>query len=303
MGEGRESALGIRFWGVRGSYPVPGPSTVLFGGNTPCVEIRVGQRLFIVDAGTGIVPLGRTLCGAMPSRIDILFSHLHLDHVLGLAFFAPAFSPLTRIVTHCGNLDGQSAEEPLGRLFSPPLFPVSLDGFTASFEHRGFRSGETLRFEDGIQVSTLPLKHPAGATAYRFDHGGRSICYVSDVEHSAPWPPAALVAFVAGADLVVFDAMFTEGEYPRCRGWGHSTLESGLALCEAAGARAIAAFHHNTCHDDATLLAREAELAARRPGSFFAREGQSLTFDPVAASPKADPPALEADLATAGAAR
>ena len=276
------SALSIKFWGVRGSFPVPGPEAALFGGNTPCVEIRVGQRLFIVDAGTGIVGLGKSLCAAMPSRIDLLFSHLHLDHVLGLAFFAPAFSPLSRIVTHCGNLDGQSAQEPLDRLFSPPLFPVSLDGFLADFDHRGFHSGETLRFDEGIEVSTLPLKHPAGSTAYRFDHGGRSICYVSDVEHSHPWPPAPLVAFVERADLVVFDAMYTEGEYPRCQGWGHSTLDCGIALCDAAGVGAIAAFHHNTCHDDATLLVRDAELAARRPGSFFAREGQSLSFASLA---------------------
>ena len=282
MGAERD-ALSIRFWGVRGSLPVPGPGTVLFGGNTPCVEIRVGQRLFIVDAGSGIVGLGKSLRAAMPSRIDLLFSHLHLDHVLGLAFFAPAFSPLAHIVTHCGNLDGASAQEPLDRLFSPPLFPVSLDGLPATIEHRGFHAGEPIRFEDGVTVATLPIKHPSGATAYRFDHGGRSIAYVSDVEHSDPWPPAPLVAFLNGADLVVFDAMYTEGEYPKCEGWGHSTLDNGVALCDAAGVGAMAAFHHNPGHDDDTLLAREAALIARRPGSFFAREGQTVSFQPLAA--------------------
>lgn len=255
-----------------------GAAHVAFGGHTPCVEIRLGERLFVIDAGTGIIPLGKAIAADAPETVDILFSHLHLDHVTGLSFFAPAFGPKRTIRTWCGNLGGESAAATLDRLYSPPLFPVTLDMFPARFEHRGFSSGETLRFEDGSTVRTVPLKHPSGATGYRFDHGGRAVCFVSDIEHEDPWPPPALESFVAGADLVIFDAMFSEAEYTRCKGWGHSTLEAGLRLCDKAGVKEFAAFHHNPAHDDAALQTRDAALAATRANAFLAREGMVLTY-------------------------
>ena len=137
---------------------------------------------------------------------------------------------------------------------------MRLDQLPSRFEHVGFKAGETLRFGDGHRVDTLPLKHPDGATGYRFAHGGRIVCYISDIEHGEPWPPEDLVRFVAGADLVIYDGMFSEEEYPRCRGWGHSTWEKGVALCRAADAKALAIFHLHPAHDDAFLRAAEAEM-------------------------------------------
>ena len=271
-------ALRIRFWGVRGSICAGGPECVEFGGHTPCIEVRCGERLFVVDAGTGLTALGAALGTGGPPELDLLFSHLHLDHIGGLPFFKPALLGGRLVRTYCGHLGGTSAEAALERVFSPPVFPVRLDQLPSRFEHRGFTAGEPLRFPDGLAVETHPLQHPNGATGYRFTHGGRSACYISDIEHSEPWPPADLVGFIRGADLVIYDGMFSEEEYPRCRGWGHSTWQKGVELCRAADAKALAIFHLHPAHDDAYLRAMEAELQAAMPTAFIARQGQSVAL-------------------------
>jgi phosphoribosyl 1,2-cyclic phosphodiesterase len=252
-----------------------------FGGNTPCVEVRLGTRLFIVDAGSGIAPLGAALQAEAPAKIDLLFSHLHLDHISGLPFFKPAFNPATVIDTWCGNLDGRSAEASLAKIFAPPIFPVTLQQFPASFRHHGFVAGETLHFEDGIEVRTCPLRHPSNATGFRFDHDGRAVCYISDIEHETPWPPRHLAEFVAGADLIIYDGMFSEDEYSRCVGWGHSTWMKGVELCRKAGVKAMAIFHLHPAADDDKLHAVERELKREMPTAFIARDGQTLDLGAV----------------------
>jgi phosphoribosyl 1,2-cyclic phosphodiesterase len=279
-----DEALRIHFWGVRGSVCASGPGFVEFGGHTPCVEVRCGKRLFVVDGGTGLTAFGAELGVDSPPVVDLLFSHLHLDHIGGLPFFKPAILGGRTIRTHCGHLGGASAEEALDRIFSPPLFPVRLDQLPSRFEHVGFKAGETLRFPDGFTVATHPLNHPNGATGYRFSHGGRVVCYISDIEHAEPWPPPDLAGFIAEADLVIYDGMFSEDEYPRCRGWGHSTWEKGVELCRAAGAKSLAIFHLHPAHDDDYLLRMEADLKAAMPTAFIARQGQELTLSPVSAA-------------------
>ncbi len=281
------SLPGIRvtFWGVRGSIPVAGANFQRFGGNTPCVEIRLDDRLFVIDAGSGILGLGLKLLESCPTRVDVLLSHLHLDHVMGLPFFKPALLPDREVGIYCGNLGGNTAEEALRRVFSPPIFPVTMDMFPARMEHIGFHAGETLTLSDGFRVRTCPLNHPQGATGYRFDHRGRSVTYLSDLEHLGAEPDPALVAFAAGSDLVIYDAMFSDSEYGRCIGWGHSTWTAGVALAKAAGVGRLALFHHDPRHDDATLAALEAEAAAAFPGTFAAREGGMLFFAAAEAAP------------------
>lgn len=274
----RDDALSLRFWGVRGSTPTTGPRYAAYGGHTPCVEIRLGERLFIIDAGSGIAPLGVALAETVAGRVDILFSHLHLDHIQGLPFFRPAACRLRELHLHCGNLDGATAEAALERVFSPPIFPIRLTDLLVPIIHHGFRAGDTLHFPDGIEVRTVPLNHPSGAVGYRFDHAGRSVCYLSDNEHTQPWPAPALVEFVRGADLVVYDAMFTADDYMPCKGWGHSTWEAGVELMRAAGADELAVFHHHPLRDDAALDRIEAELKAVYPRGFLARQGASYVY-------------------------
>jgi ribonuclease BN (tRNA processing enzyme) len=127
----------------------------------------------------------------------------------------------------------------------------------------------------------MPLNHPGGATGFRFDHGGRAVCYISDIEHVDPWPPEDLANFVRGADLVIYDGMFSETEYLRCKGWGHSTWQKGMALCRAASVEGLAIFHLHPQHDDTYLRKVEAEIQQQMAGAFLAREGQILSYTPV----------------------
>ena len=277
-----DDALQVKFWGVRGSVCCSGGRFQLFGGHTPCLEIRCGDRLFIVDAGTGLSALGAALGHEAPAEMDLLLSHLHLDHISGLPFFKPALLSDRLLKVHCGNLGGHSAREALDRVFSPPLFPIRLEHLPGRIEHIGFQAGETLCFPGGIAVGTCPLQHPSGATGYRFVHRGRTVCYISDIEHTQPWPPDDLVRFVDGADLLIYDGMFSEQEYTVCKGWGHSTWQAGVALCRAAGVKAMAIFHLHPQHDDEHLLAVEEAIRADMPTAFIAREGQTLAFAPVA---------------------
>ena len=257
LGAPSNARLAVTFWGTRGSLPIPGAGTLVYGGHTCCVEVRLGSRLFMIDAGSGLEAAGVAFneTGSCPPRLDLLLSHLHHDHIMGLPFFPPMLSSRQEIRTFCGNLGGESAAAALSKAFAPPLFPITLDQFPGRYEHVGFVAGETLTFEDGISIATCPLRHPGGATGYRFDHAGRSVCYISDIEHDDGGPDPTVAAFCADADLVIYDAMFTEAELPRCRGWGHSTWAAGGALCRASGAKALAAFHHHTHHDDAAMAA------------------------------------------------
>lgn len=265
----------MTFWGVRGSHPVPGPSTLAFGGNTPCVELRVGGQAFVLDGGSGACGLGRSLRAEGVAQCAVLLTHLHHDHIAGLPFFAPLLDPRAEITIACGNRNGESARHDLDAVFGAPFFPVPFSSLPARVDHFGFTAGQTLRFGN-LSVETCPLNHPDGSTAYRFDHCGRSICYITDIEHVGETPDAAVVAFARGADLVIYDAMYTEAQIERCRGWGHSTWQAGAALCKAAGAKRLAAFHHHPLHDDLALAELESELQAAMPGSFYAREGQTI---------------------------
>lgn len=277
MGTDVSSALSVTFWGVRGSVPVCAPEYTEFGGNTPCVEIRAGDQVFILDAGTGIVPLGVKLQEEGVKNITLMFSHLHHDHTAGLPFFAPIHDRSVNLSIYCGTLGGESARKVLDQLFGPPYFPVIFSRFGANVHCEGFVSGENFAFGD-VSISTQPLNHPGGCTGYRFERGGRSICYVTDVEHVEQAPDPDIRRFVRGSDLLIYDTMLTEDELPSCRGWGHSTWRAGVALAKAAKVGRLAAFHHNPMFNDRRLRKLEAKIQNKLPGSFYVREGMILDY-------------------------
>ncbi|MFC5067448.1 MBL fold metallo-hydrolase [Flaviflagellibacter deserti] len=272
--------MSVRFWGVRGSIAVPGQKTQMFGGNTACIEVLVAGRRFIIDAGTGILPLSDNL-DPNPARgehFDVLFTHLHHDHVVGLMSFAPLFVEGATVNLYCGNLDGATAEAALRNLFSPPLFPLTFDDLPAKVRFIGFNAGEVLQF-GGVAVSTCPLNHPGGATGYRFDSGGQSAVFLTDVEHASDRSDPMLVAFCQGAGLLVYDATWDVPDYPRFKGWGHSTWAVGADLASSAGVERLACFHHAPEYDDERLLEMERTLQDRFPNAFFAREAMTVTLD------------------------
>ena len=266
----------VRFWGVRGSIACSGPRTARYGGNTSSLEVRCGDRMLLFDAGTGIRYLGKTLEKSPPLDVDLYFTHTHFDHVCGLPFFAPLFQPRNRFRLWAGHLgNGLNLRRVLSEFMMSPLFPVPPEVFKAGLEYRDFSAGETLRSGDAT-IRTVALNHPDGATGYRVDYAGKSICYLTDTEHVPGAPDRNLLALVKGADLVVYDSMYTDEEYPSYAGWGHSTWQEGVRLCKEAGAKRLVVFHHDPEHDDDMLDGIAAEVAKALPGSVVAREGLVL---------------------------
>ena len=273
------AVFGLKFWGVRGTIPCSGAETLRYGGHTSCIELRCGEDSLIFDAGTGLRELGKTILAAgKPVRSHIFFTHTHIDHVAGLPFFKPAYDARNRFELWNGHLrrQGRRLGEVLGDLMQPPFFPVPIDILHACFAFHDFDAGETLRPLDGVVIRTAQLNHPGGATGYRVEFDGRALCYVTDTEHREGERDAGIVELIADSDLVIYDATYTDAEYPRFRGWGHSTWEEGVRLCEAAGAKRLVVFHHDPEHDDAELDRIGQALESRRPGSFVAREGLAL---------------------------
>ena len=267
-----------RFWGVRGSIPVADPRFARYGGNTSCVEVRCDDSVLVFDAGTGIRPLGSRLVEERCTDLDLFLSHGHVDHVIGLPFFAFAYRRGNSLRVWSGHREGEAAgtESTVRRLMSDPLLPITPDIFPARVAFRDFSAGGRLVPAPGVSIRTARLRHPGGATGYRVEYGGRSICYVTDTEHVPDAPDENVLALVEGADMMIYDAMFTDEELPRHRGWGHSTWEEGARICQAAGVRTYVIFHHAPERSD-EALDRIGEAARRRfRGATVAREGLIL---------------------------
>ncbi len=257
----------VRLWGTRGSVASPGADTVRYGGNTSCVEVRTDGALLVLDAGTGIRPLGVSLRGHT-GRIDLLLTHLHLDHLQGIGFFEPVFRPDTEVHVWGPPSTTQSLRERLSRYLSPPLFPVRLRDLSSAVElhdvpHRPFTIGD-------VTVRGDAIIHPGATVGYRISNGSASVAYLPDHEPAlgAPRFPIAPEwtsghALADGVDILIHDAQYTADEYPSRFGWGHSSIEHTWALAVQAGARRLVTFHHDPSHSDAQLDAMVAELATR----------------------------------------
>jgi phosphoribosyl 1,2-cyclic phosphodiesterase len=273
-----DDALEIRFWGVRGSLPSPGPDTVLVGGNTACVEISGKGERIVLDAGTGLRALGDALLAKRQhERTTLLLSHVHWDHLLGIPFYSPLYMPGCSVDVLAGPM-GMPLRDVLARQMTAPVFPVELDAVAA--ELRAIDLDPRRRFDVGpFEVRMARLAHPDPTYAFRIDLGDRSVVYATDVEHGESGPDEELVALARGADLLIYDAQYLPEEYPSKRGWGHSTYEAGAAVARAAGVHTLALFHHDPRRTDDGV----AEIVRRARQGFSptvaAREGMALRFE------------------------
>lgn|SRR5262249_10802944 len=268
-----QSAVSVRFWGVRGTVPSPGIDTIRYGGNTSCVEVRCGEHMIILDAGTGIRLLGNTLMNtASAIDVDIFLSHCHIDHIQGLPYFAPAFAHGNRLRLWAANLQPMCRLEDVVRtLMSPPLFPAAV--FKADMEYRDFKAGEVVRPRYDVSMRTALLDHPDGAIGYRIEYGGRSVAYITDTESRHDGYIRNILSLSRNADLMIFDCTYSEGELSARAGWGHSTWQQGLRLADSAGAKLFCLFHHDPDRSDLTLDSYAKAVAAARAGTVVAREG------------------------------
>ncbi|MGH8095131.1 MAG: MBL fold metallo-hydrolase [Chthoniobacterales bacterium] len=258
----------VRFWGVRGSIPSPGPETVRYGGNTPCVELRIGDELVILDAGSGIRRLGLALIRELEEKTlstTLLISHTHWDHIQGLPFFRPAYLPASRLRIFGAPGTRSRLRSALGSQMDPNQFPVSLQCLSGICAIDEFAAKATTI--GSFSVGTMGLNHPGGCTGFRISAAGTSIAYLPDHESyrgainssdpavatTARRAEADLVRFLEGCDLLILDSQYDRTEYPAHIGWGHGCLDDSVALALRAGVASLALFHHDPNHDDAQI--------------------------------------------------
>lgn len=267
----------VTFWGVRGSIACPGSKFTTYGGNTSCVEVAVGGHTVVFDAGTGLRLLGKSLQRRGIHKATLLFSHTHWDHICGFPFFQQAYDPRATLQVYGGHLaDGGGIRSALAGQMIAPNFPVPIDIMRASLMFHDFRAGDSFELARGVRVKTSPLHHPNGSTAYRIEHAGASVCYVTDTEHVPGKPDERILALIEGADLVIYDSTYTDAEFPKRVGWGHSTWQEGVRLCKAANVKKLAIFHHDPDHED-PFMAKIATIAKKAwSGAYVAKEGATL---------------------------
>ncbi len=303
-----EASISALFRGVRGSYPVPGPSTMRYGGNTPCVEIRAGGHLIILDAGTGIIGLGSQLVKdyfALPEttrgrlQLTILLTHMHHDHIQGYPFFAPLYLPHTKAFVYGPRMLREDLTAALSGAMVAPYFPVDAESLAAERHIRNIAEGDAVLFEP-VSVSLDPrvvkahdlqarsdqvvitcyhnLNHPRGGTfCYRIEHGGKVLVFASDVEGYIGGD-RRLMHFSRNADVLIHDAQYRSDEYTEGlkQGWGHSTAQMAVEIAQGAGVRQLVLFHHAPTNDDDAIAAIERETQAAFPRTIAAYEGLRL---------------------------
>lgn len=276
----------ITIWGCRGSLATPGPDTVRYGGNTSCVEVRPSDgRLVILDAGTGIRELGVSIGEEPPGRIDLLLSHLHIDHLEGLPFFPPMWDPGVELHVWGPSSPVTSLQERVATYLSPPLFPVHLSEVPAEVV---FHDAPASPWGLGpAVVGAQPISHPGPTLGYRIEEEGRVLAYLTDHEPALgmdlrsvgpEWISGFALAF--GADVLLHDCQYSQEEYERKIGWGHSSTEHAAAFGELTEVGRMLLFHHDPMHSDSELESMLARVRGLWNGAGdrceLAREGLSI---------------------------
>jgi phosphoribosyl 1,2-cyclic phosphodiesterase len=255
----------------------PGKGTLRCGGNTPCIEVRCGSRIIVIDAGTGIRELGLKLAKEGVTALDLLFSHFHMDHTQGFPFFTPAYSEGTRIDIHAAPWAEHSIEEPFHKLMDQPSFPVPFRYMSADIQFHEMNGRSQI---GDVHVRSQALNHPGGCIAFRMEYRGKSLIYLTDHEPYGNEQDREVRDFTRGADVLIREAQYTPAEYEMKRGWGHSRFDDAVSDAIEAGVKRLAIFHHDPEHDD-QFLERELRQLQSRYGSSkldisLAREGQSI---------------------------
>lgn len=272
----------VRFWGVRGSLPVPGPTTIRMGGNTSCVEVVADGETIILDAGSGIRPLGnKFLKEGKPVKASLFFTHVHHDHIQGFPFFTPAFIPTSTLKIYGEKKGDRTIKDIISGVMTEPYFPVPLAAMKSQMEFHDITENETVAVSPTVAVITRRLNHPNGAIGYRIESTEkgkkRVFAYVTDTEHRAE-PDQNVIDLAQGADAMVYDTAYTPQEYETKKGWGHSTWVEGIKMAKLAKAKRLLLFHHDPTHSDRDMAKILEDARREFKGSMLAFEGLELSY-------------------------
>lgn len=269
------SGVRFRVWGCRGSLPSPGPHSRRYGGDTTCFEIcsSSGARI-VIDCGSGFARLGRTLSAAPPPSLDVLVTHFHFDHLMGLGFFGPLIAEKTR-VTLWRDSDPELLRRAIDRAFSPPLWPLTLSAAKPLDCARLPTAGADI---GAFHVTPIRLNHPGGGTGYMVRIEGRKIVIATDHEHGDTEIDQALRAAADSADLLVYDAPYSDADYEQRRGWGHSTRDEGLRVAKDAGVARLVLVHHEPDATDTALDQIAAAVHRSFSNALLARDDMTLNL-------------------------
>lgn len=271
----------VHFWGVRGSIACPGSETVRYGGNTPCIEMRVGSERLIFDGGTGLRVLGQSLLAQMPVTGHLFFTHYHWDHIQGFPFFVPAFIKMNTFYIY-GTIapDGSTVQHRLNDQMLHPNFPVPLQIMGADLKFVDITVGNRIQIGDEIVVETALLNHPGEAVGYRVNWRNYAAAYITDTEHFPDHLDENVLFLARNADVLIYDATYTDEEYYSEKsskvGWGHSTWQEAVKVAKAAQVKRLVIFHHDPLHNDDFMDKIGEQVAEQFPNSLIAREGLSI---------------------------
>jgi len=275
-----ESQFKVRFWGVRGSIACPGAETVRYGGNTSCIEMRVGGHLLIFDGGTGLRVLGQTLLREMPLNAHMFFTHSHWDHIQGFPFFVPAFIKGNTFKIYGAIApNGSTIEQRLNDQMLHPNFPVPLQIMGADLTFYDIGVGEAVSVGD-VKIENALLNHPGEAVGYRVSWNNRTVAYITDTEHFPDRLDENVLWLARNADLMIYDATYTDEEYYSKKsskiGWGHSTWQEAVKAAKAANVKQLIIFHHDPLHSDEFMDQVKEDTANVFPNSLVAWEGLEI---------------------------
>ncbi len=254
----------ITFWGVRGSFPTPERDKMQVGGHTSCVSIENGNELLIMDMGTGIKELGQKIISdpKSPSKINIILSHYHWDHIIGFPMFAPLFSDKYEINLY-GKKDEWELKKIIDHMLHPIFWPVSIDDFKAKLNFYTINNDE-VKISDSMIIKTQIHHHPNGALSYKILSKNKIISYVTDCEYMTGSPSEKLIKFSKDSDLLIHDAHFTPEDLINHKGWGHSSWEQAIIMAKGSNSKQLALFHHSPSYNDEQI-----ELIERKAKQMF----------------------------------
>ncbi len=275
--------LRLKFWGTRGSIPCPGPDTVRYGGNTSCFEINYGDERIIIDAGTGIRLLGKKILLEEENllKANLFFTHTHMDHIQGLPFFAPLYNPNSDVQLFAGHLDGDNYDLQgiIGTmLMKDPVFPVPSSLIEKACTFNDYNVGHVFNLGKDMTIRTGKLNHPNGACGYRIECGGKVIAICTDTEHFEDRLDDDVLELANNADVMVYDSAYTDEEYPKFKGWGHSTWQEAIKVANAANVSQTFLFHHDPSHTDQKMDLIADAAASIRKGVRPAIEGEEIVL-------------------------